>query len=93
MSRERFIVVLAPAAGWGAPPLVRLRKLLKAALRSHGLRCIRVAVEEPDGPDLASTFAGAAPGNESLPPPLAVVAEESRRPPAASQLLPRREAV
>jgi len=43
---ERFVVTLEPT-GAGAPPELRLRALLKSALRVHGLRAVRVeAIEQ-----------------------------------------------
>lgn len=46
--RPRFVLTLEvlPAEGMGGvnvPAEVRLRRLLKAMLRSYGLRCIKVA--------------------------------------------------
>ena len=35
---ERWALELAPVAGWPGPADVRLRKLVKLALRSFGLR-------------------------------------------------------
>jgi hypothetical protein len=38
-----FYLHLRPEPGHAAPPEVRMRRLLKAALRSFGLRCVSVA--------------------------------------------------
>lgn len=37
-----FVLTLRPAPGWSMPAITRLRKLLKLALRSCGLRCTSV---------------------------------------------------
>jgi len=34
------------ATGSGPPTIVRIRRLLKAALRAYGLRCLRVSEEQ-----------------------------------------------
>lgn len=45
MNGERYLLVLAPV-GPGPPAAVRLRRFLKLALRGHGLRCIRIELQE-----------------------------------------------
>ena len=40
MNRQRFTIELEAVPGWNTPAVVRLRALLKAALRTHGLRCV-----------------------------------------------------
>lgn len=53
---ESYALILTPAAGWSTPGIVRLRKLLKAALRGFGLRCIDVReVPIPNGEEMAET--------------------------------------
>jgi hypothetical protein len=43
------------AEGAGPPPAVRLRRLLKSALRAYGLRCVRVDMPaEAPAPDPAA---------------------------------------
>jgi hypothetical protein len=44
------------------PPVVRLRRLLKTALRSFGLRCLAVEEVRPDDPEPCPDAADAAPG-------------------------------
>jgi hypothetical protein len=44
---ETFALVLK-ALPWSTPAVVRLRRLLKCALRSFGLRCIDVRLVGPD---------------------------------------------
>ena len=48
-SQPDFRLVLRPRPG-GPPPIIRLRRLLKAALRAFGLRCLRVEEIRPDDP-------------------------------------------
>lgn len=51
MSEPRYVLVLAPITGsrWAAvPPAVRLRRLLKAAARSFGLRVVEVRREDSE---------------------------------------------
>lgn len=50
MSEERYTIVVVPVPGWGVPPIVRLRKFLKAALRSWGLRCVECVENKPTMP-------------------------------------------
>jgi hypothetical protein len=51
---ETYVVTLRPVAGWGnIPGIVRLRRLLKLALRSCGLRCVSVADAKPEAPSHA----------------------------------------
>jgi len=39
--RPRYLLVLEPSPGGdSAPPIIRLRRLLKAALRVYSLRCV-----------------------------------------------------
>lgn len=47
----RYVIVLTPAPGpWQAPPVKRLARFLKAALRGYGLRCVDAReVRTPDG--------------------------------------------
>jgi hypothetical protein len=40
------VFVLTVVAQPGVDPVLSLRRLLKAMLRSYGLRCIRIHVEE-----------------------------------------------
>ena len=44
--KERFIIELQAAPG-GIPAIVRLRKFLKMALRSYGLKCIAIRESKP----------------------------------------------
>jgi hypothetical protein len=62
---ERFLVTLEAPPG-GAPAAVRLRRFLKAALRSFGLRCVRVA-PAGEGPEALTGGAGAVPGGPEGP--------------------------
>jgi hypothetical protein len=60
-----YHLILTPLAGYSVPPVVRLRKALKALARSFGLAC-RSARELPaaaaqDGPGQAGA-AGGGPG-------------------------------
>jgi hypothetical protein len=41
-----YHIAFRPAPGFGAPPPVRLRRLLKAALRSFGLRAVDLREEK-----------------------------------------------
>ena len=43
-----YVVTFKPTPGGANPPEVRLRLLLKAALRGYGLRCVRVIEREED---------------------------------------------
>lgn len=49
-SRCAYALVLRPEPGnWRTPPVLRLRGLLKAALRAFGFRCTKCrAIPEPD---------------------------------------------
>jgi hypothetical protein len=60
-SKPRYHLTLEPVAQgpWRTPPLLRLRALLKAALRGYGLRCIS-ATEHP-APAPEAPEAGQAP--------------------------------
>jgi hypothetical protein len=40
MTGERFLIELAPTGRDTRPPAIRLRGLLKLALRAFGLRCV-----------------------------------------------------
>ena len=40
-SNPDFVIVLRPLPGWPTSGEMRLRALLKAALRGYGLRCVR----------------------------------------------------
>lgn len=43
-----YQITLTPAAGNHlAPPIVRLRRLLKASLRGYGLRCVSAKEVQP----------------------------------------------
>lgn len=45
----RFTLVLQPASGnWKAPVILRLRALVKVALRGYGLKCTRAIEMPPD---------------------------------------------
>jgi hypothetical protein len=51
MSRDTWTITVCPT-GNGPPPEIRIRRLLKVALRAFGLRCVAVAKEqEPDNPN------------------------------------------
>jgi hypothetical protein len=52
-----YTVTLQPT-GDGPPPIVRLRKLLKAALRSYGLRCVECREVATEAPPLPSPDPG-----------------------------------
>jgi len=45
----RYLVTLE-TAGAGPPPMVRIKRLLKAALRVYGLRCVGLREEAPPSP-------------------------------------------
>ena len=51
MSRPMYIITVVPIPGWPTPAIIRLRRFLKAALRSWGLRCTECR-EHDDGPPL-----------------------------------------
>lgn len=61
--KTRYTLILEPVAQgpWRTPPLLRLKALLKAALRGYGLRCTSAtehpAPATPDAPPLASADA------------------------------------
>ncbi|MDB5390216.1 MAG: hypothetical protein JWM11_5862 [Planctomycetaceae bacterium] len=42
MSIERFTITLTAEPGWSIPPDLRLRKLLKNALRGYGLKALEI---------------------------------------------------
>jgi hypothetical protein len=54
--RPRWILAFEPMPGWGAPMEIRVRFLLKHALRSLGLRCVAVAGDVP--PEAAAVPGG-----------------------------------
>lgn len=48
-------LVVTPVPGnWGAPPIVRLRRLLKAMGRGYGFRCLHVRELPAEVPELKS---------------------------------------
>jgi hypothetical protein len=50
--RPRFALTLQALPNWGegdVPPIIRLRRFLKAALRSYGLRCTEIRETPPEG--------------------------------------------
>jgi hypothetical protein len=49
-ARERYRLTLEALPDGGAPPIIRLRRFLKAALRSYGLRCTAVVQLHEDSP-------------------------------------------
>ena len=52
----RVVLVIEPAAGYeGAPPDVRLRRLLKAMLRGYGWRCRSIGDREPEREEPSGT--------------------------------------
>jgi hypothetical protein len=66
---QRWTLTFVPAPGWDAPAEIRVRRLLKHALRTLGLRCVAVApgcpVEASGGTEVAEHPApgpGAPPG-------------------------------
>ena len=44
---ERYTLILRPLDGWSVPGIVRLRRLLKAALRCWGLKCESITETPP----------------------------------------------
>ena len=47
--KPAFALTLQAVPGWGDVPAInRLRRFLKAALRSYGLRCVRCEPSEPE---------------------------------------------
>jgi hypothetical protein len=52
VAEERWTLDLV-AAGPGAPLVVRVKRLLKSALRTHGLRCVGTK-STPATPDLSN---------------------------------------
>lgn len=49
MTKARFTITVE-ADGRGDPPVeIRLRRMLKASLRSYGLRCVAIAPQRPAG--------------------------------------------
>lgn len=46
---EQFTLTLRPLPGWDVPAIIRLRKFLKMALRSYGLRCVEIRPAEAGG--------------------------------------------
>ena len=57
MTRQRFMIELEAVPGWNTPAVVRLRALLKAALRSHGLKCVTATETQPENGSPRSTQA------------------------------------
>jgi len=52
--KERFIITVEAEGRDGPPVIIRLRKFLKCALRSFGIRCVNIRPETPpDPPELA----------------------------------------
>ena len=64
--REIFRVTLR-AEGHGPPAIVRLRRWLKAALRSHGLRCVSAVEINLDGPPTPEKASARASGGQDDP--------------------------
>ena len=67
-SKPSFALVLQAAPGWGnVPATIRLKRFLKAALRSYGLKCTEAreilppCPTPPDGQNLAGASCSAAP--------------------------------
>ena len=56
--KPRYTLIFEPMAQtpWQTPPICRLKKLLKAAGRAYGLRCVS-AVEQP-APEQRNQFPG-----------------------------------
>jgi hypothetical protein len=55
---QSFAIIFTPTPGNDVPPEIRLRRLLKSALRQHGLRCIDIRelpADAPDAPGAAPT--------------------------------------
>jgi hypothetical protein len=48
--RERYRIDLESIPDFGAPPIIRLRRFLKAALRAYGLKCTSAVELHPDAP-------------------------------------------
>ena len=44
---DRVTLIFRPVPGWRAPPAARLRKLLKLAIRSCGLKCLAIFPTPP----------------------------------------------
>ncbi|HBI46032.1 MAG TPA: hypothetical protein DDY78_24730 [Planctomycetales bacterium] len=61
--REYFVLILESLPD-GAPPIIRLRRFLKAALRSNGLRCTRITAMPAD----PSTYGAACPPGQCADP-------------------------
>jgi hypothetical protein len=57
---ESVKLTLVSAPGHAAPTSVRLRRLLKAALRTYGFRCTYVSLAEATEPDGAERQGGEA---------------------------------
>jgi hypothetical protein len=51
--RETYRLTLEALPDGGAPPIIRLRRFLKAALRSYGLRCTAAVQLHEDSPATA----------------------------------------
>jgi hypothetical protein len=62
---DSWYLTLVPVPGWTIPVAVRVRKLLKLALRSFGLRCTSLAPSIANSAPLAVDPAASRP----LPPP------------------------
>ena len=60
--KPTFAIVLQAVPWEGAPPIIRLRKFLKAALRSYGLKC----TECREAPPTAEAPAAVVEGSEAI---------------------------
>jgi hypothetical protein len=47
VTAQRITIVLEPATRDDRPFAVRLRRLLKTLLRSHGVRCVSISTDAP----------------------------------------------
>ena len=45
---DRVTLIFRPVPGWRTPPAARLRKLLKLAIRSCGLKCLAIFPSPPE---------------------------------------------
>jgi len=48
--KDRFVLVVEAEGRDGPPVIIRLRKFLKCALRSFGIRCVSIRPETPPDP-------------------------------------------
>jgi hypothetical protein len=48
---ERYTFTVVSVPGWNVPTIIRVRKFLKSALRSWGLRCVECQETTPPLPD------------------------------------------